>query len=279
MKNLYALILASTVLFAACSKSDDSTPVNNPPPSNELTVQKKNRAVIVYFGEDWCPPCGSYGGPTLDALLAAEEGDKLTGLKINTSSNNSSLNWSTGSGMWSQFNSGVFNNASAIPAMAVCNLKQSISTSITSNTSGALAKVDTWIASEVTAGVAMRKTFVGDSIKIETKVKFFKATPAGENYTLGVYLVEDDIVANQSMSTGGPDPNYVHRNMVRSSNATTWTGVSINNSLEVAKNKEFNKTFKIKVNSTWNKPNLKVVAVIWKMGATPATVINSNVID
>jgi hypothetical protein len=79
------------------------------------------------------------------------------------------------------------------------------------------------------------------------------------------------------MSTGGPDPDYVHRNMVRSSNANVYTGVSINNSAAVAKNKEFKKNFMIYVNPAWEKENLKVVAVIWRTGTTPATVINSNV--
>jgi hypothetical protein len=282
MKKIFTLFLISSVLFVACSKDDDSTPNDNnnpPPPSNELTVQKKNRAAIIYFGEDWCPPCGSYGGPTLDSLLEREEGDLLTGIKINRSSNNSSLNWAVGTTMWGPFNSGVFNNASAIPSMAVCNVKQSISTNIVSNTNAAITKVNTFNSDTVIAGVAMRKSFVGDSIKVETKVKFFEAIPAGDDYHLAIYLVEDNVVANQSMSSGGPDPDYVNRNLVRSCNASTYTGVTINNDLAVTKNKEFKKTFKIYVKPTWDKPNLKVVAVIWKIGATPATVINSNVID
>jgi len=129
MKKL-VLALACVSIFINACKKDDTAPAATG--STTLTVEKKNRAAVIYFGEDWCPPCGSYGGPTLDSCLK-QEGTLLTGMKINTSSNNTALNWATGQGMWNVFNSGVFANANAIPSMAVNTTKQSISTSVSSN--------------------------------------------------------------------------------------------------------------------------------------------------
>jgi hypothetical protein len=129
MKKLVLALACVSILFNACKK-DDTAPSSGG--STTLSVEKKNRAAVIYFGEDWCPPCGTYGGPTLDSCLK-QEGTLLTGMKINTSSNNSSLNWSTGQGMWNVFNTGVFASANAIPSMAVNTTKQSVTTSVSSN--------------------------------------------------------------------------------------------------------------------------------------------------
>ena len=281
MKKLLLFVAVAAISISACKKDDNNNDPADPNPVNPaptLTVEKKNRAAVIYFGEDWCPPCGSYGGPTLDSLLNASEGKKLTGIKVNRSSNNSSLNWTQGGSMWSQFNSGVFNSANAIPSMAVNNTKQPVYTNIGTNYNQGIQKADAFIAQPVIAGVALSKKVVGDSIKIETKVKFFEAIAAGSTYKLTTFVVEDDVVASQSMSSPpSPDPDYVHKNMVRAVNGTDYLGADLNNGLAITKNQTFEKTYKIYLKPGWNKNKLKVVAIIWKTGTTPATVVNSNV--
>lgn len=278
MKKIFALMAIAAVGFVSCSKDDgDEAAPTNPTGPTPLTVEKKNRAAVIYFGEDWCPPCGSYGGPTLDSLLS-QEGTLLTGIKINSSSNNNSLNWSPGNGMYSAFNTGVFNSASTIPAMAVNQLKNGVTTSIGSNYNSAITKSNTFAAAPVIAGIALRKSITGDSISVETKVKFYNATAANEDYRLAVYIVEDEVVASQSTSTSGTVANYVHSNMVRTANAGSYTGVAINNLQAITADQEFSNTYKIYLKPAWNKDKLKVVAVLWKMGTTPATLINSNVL-
>lgn len=268
-------------MITACKK-DDSTPADDTSGggggggSTEITIEEKNRAAIIYFGEDWCPPCGSNGGPALDSCLY-NEGSLLTGIKINTTSNNSSLNWSVGNGMWNAYNSGVFNSASTIPAMAVNNVKQSISTSLGSNYNGVVQKANAFAATPVVAGLGLRKSIDGDSMTIETGVKFYDAIAAGSDYRLAVYVVEDDLVASQSTSSG-TQANYVHHNVVRTCNASTYTGVNINNSLAITADQRFDNNFKVYLKPSWNKAKLKVVGVIWKMGASPATLVNSNVV-
>ncbi len=59
--------------------------------------------------------------------------------------------------------------------------------------------------------------------------------------------------------------------------ATSYYGTSLNSGAAVTADTEFNNTYKIKLNPSWNTANLKAIAVIWKNGATPYRVINSNV--
>lgn len=274
MKKLVLALACVSILFNACKK-DDTAPAAGG--STSLTVEKKNRAAVIYFGEDWCPPCGSYGGPTLDSCLK-QEGTLLTGMKINTSSNNSSLNWSTGNGMWNVFNSGVFASANAIPSMAVNTTKQSVTTSVSSNYSGAVSKATTFANGTVIAGIALRKSISGDSMAVDTKVKFFSDIAAGSDYRLAVYVVEDKIITSQSTSSG-TNSNYEYRNLVRTCNASAYYGQEINNGGDaIALDQEFSNTYKMYLKPAWNKNNLKVIGILWKMGGSPAQVVNSNVV-
>jgi len=274
MKKLVLALACVSILFNACKK-DETAPSSGG--STTLTVEKKNRAAVIYFGEDWCPPCGTYGGPTLDSCLK-QEGTLLTGMKINTSSNNSSLNWSTGQGMWNVFNTGVFASANAIPSMAVNTTKQSVTTSVSSNYSGAVNKATTFANGTVIAGIALRKSISGDSIAVDTKVKFFSDITAGSDYRLAIYVVEDKIITSQSTSSG-TNANYEYRNLVRTCNASAYYGLEINNGGDaIALDQEFSNTYKMYLKPAWNKNNLKVIGILWKMGGSRAQVVNSNVV-
>jgi len=274
MKKLVLALACVSILFNACKK-DDTAPSSGG--STTLSVEKKNRAAVIYFGEDWCPPCGTYGGPTLDSCLK-QEGTLLTGMKINTSSNNSSLNWSTGQGMWNVFNTGVFASANAIPSMAVNTTKQSVTTSVSSNYSGAVSKATTFANGTIIAGIALRKSISGDSIAVDTKVKFFSDIAAGSDYRLAVYVVEDKIITSQSTSSG-TNANYEYRNLVRTCNASAYYGLEINNGGDaIALDQEFSNTYKMYLKPAWNKNNLKVIGILWKMGGSPAQIVNSNVV-
>jgi hypothetical protein len=274
MKKLVLALACVSILFNACKK-DEVLPSSGG--STSLTVEKKNRAAVIYFGEDWCPPCGTNGGPTLDSCLK-QEGTLLTGMKINTSSNNSSLNWSTGQGMWNVFNTGVFASANAIPSMAVNTTKQSVSTNVSSNYSGAVNKATTFANGTVIAGIALSKRISGDSISVDTKVKFFSDIAAGSDYRLAVYVVEDKLITSQSTNSG-TNANYEYRNLVRTSNASAYYGLEVNNGGDaIALDQEFSVNYKMYLKPAWNKSNLKVIGILWKMGGSPAQIVNSNVV-
>jgi hypothetical protein len=83
----------------------------------------------------------------------------------------------------------VFASANAIPSMAVNTTKQSVTTNVSSNYSGAVSKATTFANGTVIAGIALRKSISGDSIAVDTKVKFFSDITAGSDYRLAVYML------------------------------------------------------------------------------------------
>jgi hypothetical protein len=273
MKKLLALLCFAAIAFAACNKDDDDdnngSGGNNPPPPPELVVEKKNFAALIDFSEDWCPPCGSYGGPTFDSALS-QEGIILTGIKVYGSSNNTSLNAAVSDGWANGF------NVTAIPSVYVNNTKTSITTSIGSNYNSIVQKANAFVSDSVRAAIALKKTLLGDSVmEVKTKVKFYVTDSSNANYTLGVYLMEDDVIANQSTNSGS-DPDYVHRNLLRIGNASTYLGTPINSSADIVADQEFDAVFNLPLNPNWNTANLKVIAVIWQNGTGTPKVINSR---
>jgi len=139
-------------------------------------------------------------------------------------------------------------------------------------------KANAFIAEPVLAGISLNKTIQGDSVMVTTRVKFFQAQSTGNQYTLAVYIVEDNIISNQSTNSGA-NPNYRHRNLLRSGNASAYTGVALNGTAAITADQVFDNTFMLPKNSiTGNNGNLKAIAVIWKLGTTPAKVVNTNVV-
>lgn len=273
MKKLLAIMAIAAIGFTSCKKdsSDDTTGGGG---TSSLTVEAKNRGILIDFSETWCPPCGAYGGPAFDSCLSMES-TKITAIKVYGSSTPSSMNSSISNGFSGAYSvSGVpdfwFNNTELNPGGGVYS-------SVSSNFNWVNTKATAFAAEPVVAGVALKKEIVGDSIRVTTKVKFFAAQAAGQDYKLAVYVVEKNITAAQSVSGAGTVATYQHMNLVRASNASSYSGVSLNTSAAITADQEFSNTYMIAKNAAWNVANLKAVAVIWKGGATPNKVINSNV--
>lgn len=274
MKKLFAILSVAAVVLASCGKDDDNG-TGGGTGSGSLTVEKKNRGILIDFSETWCPPCGSSGGPGFDSCLYLE-GTTISAMKVYGSSSPSSMNSAVSNGIASAYNvSGVpdfwFNNTEL-------NSGGGVYSSPGANYNWVNTKANAFAADSVVAGVALTKSFVGDSVKVTTRVKFFKEQTAGVDYRLAVYVVEDNIISNQSTSSGA-NPSYRHRNLLRSCNASTYTGVSLNTSGAIAADQVYDNTFVLPKNSiTGSTSNLKAIAVIWKMGSTPAKVVNSNIV-
>ena len=240
-----------------------------------LLVEQKNRGILIDFSETWCPPCGSSGGPGFDSSLYLE-GTSISAMKVYGSSSPATMNSALSNGLATAYNvSGVpdfwFNNSELNPGGGVYS-------SAGANYNWVNTKANAFMAEPVLAGVSLNKNIQGDSVSVTTRVKFFQAQSSGNQYTLAVYLVEDNIISNQSTNSGA-NPNYRHRNLLRSGNAGTYTGVALNGTAAITADQVFDNTFMLPKNSiTGNNANLKAIAVIWKLGTTPAKVVNSNVV-
>ncbi|MBK9319103.1 MAG: Omp28-related outer membrane protein [Bacteroidetes bacterium] len=273
MKKLLALAAIVTLTFIGCKK-DSEEPAPSGGGGTSLTVEKKNRTLLVDFSEDWCPPCGSSGGPAFDSLLSYEK-TLLTAIKVYGGSNNSDLDCAIGNSFFSIYNNTTY-GGNGIPKFIIANVHQPVYTTWASTVNQSLTKANTFAADSVIAGVALNKAIVGDSIKINTKVQFFKEQLAGSDYRLALYVVESNVISSQSTNTGSV-ANYQHKNLVRICNSSSYGGVVINNSTAVSMDQVFENSFTLGLKPGWDKSKLKVVAAIWKFNSNPAKVINSNV--
>jgi len=209
MKNFW-FVLIGVLLTLSCKKNDPWIVIGPDPVGNGggnggggttgLVVSKVQNAFGINFSGNWCPPCGANGIPALYQLNTTH-GAKFHGMKIGLG-NNDPFIIGEGSSM-----AGTY-SVSGIPAyVAGANFLQS-SSAWTSAVNGIVATAP----ANVKAGVALRRTKVGDSIYVDTKVEFFQAAPAG-NYSLAVYLVENNITGVSQ--AGQSDPNFIHKMVFR----------------------------------------------------------------
>lgn len=266
MKHLFTLLAITAVFFSSCKKDEDNNTGNNNTGGNTLNVEKRNRALFMDFTATWCGPCGQYGGPAFDAAISsANEDTLLTGMKVYSPSSEPGMGHPFYTSMTSAF------NVSGIPAFFVNN------TSASTSTSNVVSKAVVFQndTSKIIAGIGVSKTIAGDSMKVSTKTQFFKPQNVGVDYKMAIYIVEDNVIETQLVGSTD-NANYVHRNVLRASNGTTYSGVSINSAAAITVDQVFEKTYSIYLNPAWNKANLKAIAVLWKGGASP-TIVNSRV--
>lgn len=277
MKKYFILLPVIAFLLSACKKESETTPAaNTGNSSNGLVTEKKNRALLIDFSEDWCPPCGNAGGPAFDSLRWYE-GNLLNLVKVYGTSNNPDLNCSIASGWWSSYNTPAY-GGSGIPKFIVGNLYQPVyNGNIPGTIQQTINKATAFNNDTVVAAVALRKTISGLLLRVDTKVEFYEPQAAGSDLRLALYAVETDIVSEQDTSyTFPPDPGYVHHNVVRLALGTDYAGININGNQAITAGQAFEKTYSLLLNPAWNPQKIKVVAVLWKMNTTPAMVLNSN---
>ena len=274
MKKLLIIACAFTLMFGACKKNDSSDTGSGG--STTLTVQKVNKAMLFDFSETWCPPCGAYGGPSFDSCLVGMEISKISLMKVYGSSTPSTFNAAISNAMGNSF------NVSGVPTFFVNEQELAsgggVYSNIGANYNWVKQKAEAFAAGTVNAGVALSKSISGTTMTVKTKVKFYVAQPATKNLKLAVYVVEDHLIASQSVSGSGTVTNYEHRNLLRDCNAADYTGVDLNAGVAVTVDQEFSKDFTFTLNSTWKTANLKVIAVIWDATSGKAKLINSNMV-
>lgn len=273
---LSTLVMAGLVFGYGCKKKDtpDNNNTNNGP--TPLVVKQENKAFMVDFSETWCPPCGSYGGPSFDKVVDQLEGSTLSCMKVYGSSTPSTLNSKYSASMATDY------GVKGVPTFFVnkdeLNKGGGVYSSVDANVNWVTSKAGVFSGSAVNAGVALDKTISGSTMTVRTKCKFFTDFPAGTDYRLAVYVVEDNIVAEQKTQTGSVT-NYIHRNLLRAGNTASYKGEAINSKGAIALNQEFDKDFQISLDPSWNTANLKVIAVIYDATAAGLpVVVNSNMV-
>ncbi|WP_118952612.1 Omp28-related outer membrane protein [Taibaiella helva] len=238
------------------------------------TPQQKTRAVILDFSETWCPPCGAYGvavGDQLNTELASSDKGYLIGVK--NSSTPSTINALGGSALASNF------AIQGVPTFIIN--KASVHDGVTGNNSGdvqrMMGKVTTATGTAAVASAAANIAISGNTITVNAKAKFWSA--ATGQYYMSVFLTENDIEADQNSAPSNPTK---HPHVLRGAMATSGTALAGTpwgeqiGTASIAANAEFTKTFKVDINSGWNKAKLEAYVILFKMEGGKYEIINAE---
>ena len=285
MKKLITLSILSIFVFVGCSKkgcTDENAPNYDAKAKKDdgscesyLVVSAKQRATVTYVGATWCPPCGAYGDPTKEHMESTHGSDVVI---LNVQSGDAI---SSGSEFGPVFGD-VFQNfvqSGSIPhaywsAANFPMVHRGFYTSNDYNNEQADNNINDIIASTLDVGVAASASISGSTVTVNTLSKFY--SDQGEHF-IGVYLLEDGVMAMQQISNSNP-AETAHNNVLR---AAAYSG----NSLGVESmgdsfttNQEVTGTYTIDVNSNWNSSNLQVAVVVWKTNVADG-ISNSILVD
>lgn len=203
------LVLAMGLVVMACNKDsldpNDPNNPNNPNPTDPLEVLRVQNAFGVNFSGTWCGPCGANGIPAL-YNVATTHGDKFHGIKVGLNGSGAPDPFYVGDG------SDLANlyyppGGRGIPGFGAGATFYQGHTDFTD----AINTIIATPASAVKAGVAATSQVKGDSLIINVRFRAFEALPSGL-YTLGVLVVEDDLVASQAGQSTNP---FTHKMVFR----------------------------------------------------------------
>ena len=241
----------------------------------DLLVVKKQRATVTYVGATWCPPCGAYGDPTKEHMESTFGSDVVI---LNVQSGDAiSSSGEFGPNFGGAFQS--FASVNSIPhaywsSANVAMDHRGFYGDNNANATAADANINAILSDvDVSLGVAATATISGGTVTVETLTKFYSSQ--GAHY-IGVYLLEDGVMANQDIS-GLPDEITAHNNVMRiSAFEGNLLGAELIGASFTA-NQEVSGTYTIPVwTAGWNVENLQVAVVIWN--STNADGISNSII-
>ena len=226
-------------------------------------VPQEQRTLITKVTASWCINCGTWGWTLFEGLVednsekAVLIANHFSGDLSNTNSDEIAENW----------------NVFSQPRFFAGNDDQSvIPSNVDAKRSAIKDIVDANFMSMPLANAGIEASFSGDQLQINTKTKFFQGT-SGEYY-LGVYIVENGVINNQS----GQGTNAVHKKIMRGAVTPTTFGELLMNG-SIGMNMEFDHSFTIPLNSDWVKENLEVITIIWQKENETYSFVNTNMVS
>jgi hypothetical protein len=260
---MMAILFTGTVGFMGCSKNETA----NPSSTTGITIEQKNKALVIDVTGTWCPPCGAYGIPGFNYAIANAK-DKIVPFAVHSSDPLSVTAMNAVSSL-PRFKS------SSVPRIVAGNglvFAAGVYSDITATGTKIISSVDTFIANNpVIAGIALNNLkFDGTNISVDVSTKFFDTQAAGD-YQLAVYFYENGVVSPQKKSGLPEDLNQQHDHVIRTlASATAW-----GEAITVSGNTE-TKSYSALLNTKWNTAKMGAIAIIWKKIGTDYLYINGN---
>jgi hypothetical protein len=235
----------------------------------------KQRAIMVYQGATWCGPCGANGDPTKEHLESTYGNDIII---LNCQSvDDISLAGAFGPVFGDQFASFYSPAIASIPYcyFSAANYPMS-SDGFSSSPTQFDNDVDNVLATTAKVGIAAVASLSSGVVTIHTATKFVSAS--NEHY-IGVYLLEDGVMADQTI-TGSANAITAHNNVVRATSSTSSVALGIESiGATFTADQIVNNTYTITVPSTViDNSKLQVGVVVWD-GQTADKISNAVIVD
>ena len=230
--------------------------------SQTLNVPFQKKPLLIKTTATWCTPCGEYLWVT-DSIHSTYS-DSIVFINAHVSSS------TIGDPYSGDFHNEI-NGGGGIPAYNVDGTKiQDWPPSVNSIMDFANAQFD----STIVANIAFNAVFTGNSVTVSTTTKFFE-NATGEFY-VNVFLLENELVADQSTSTGYQSVVHerVSRGPIMDGNSGMW-GELIEAS-SATSGSTYDVSFTSNINPSWNTNHMEVVAVIWQKNGSFYKVLNSE---
>lgn len=226
-------------------------------------VAEVQQSLITKRTATWCPYCGTWGWDFFDAL-ETNVSDKAVLVAAHfggsTLENPVSLAWVDNLGGSSQ------------PRFYVDNEMQSVNSGNQATALDVIKdKVSANAAKQPLANVGMQTSWSGSDLSVQAKTRFFQSAEGA--YYLGIYLVEDGVLANQAGQSGQVE----HSRILRGSVTAAAFGDLLTEG-SIAAGTEFDKTYTVDPDA-YETDNLDLVGVIWKKEASTYLAVNVWRID
>lgn len=253
MKKIYLSIISTAFLFNTYGQN----------------VAEIQTPLVVKKTATWCNPCGTWGWDLFDEVWNG----------VNQRSVILEMHDDPGSGLYSSDAEKFYNlheQRSSTPVFYVNTINEVEYTS--GGVNAAATKVNVLSAVDLTAqqspivNSGFTQTITGSTLKVVAKVKFFQNT-TGEYY-LGMYITEDDVVANQS----GRTAPVTHTRIMRASAYPDIEGTLVSTG-DVSAGAEFYGSRTYTLDPNWNTANIKVFTVIWEKVEGELKYVNAHQID
>ncbi len=227
--------------------------------SHAQEVPETQESLITKITASWCGNCGTWGWSLFLDLIEDNADNALiianhsSGDLVNTTSSEIVQNF----------------NTSGQPRFLLNNIDQGASSGSSATVRDEIKNlVEANAVDQPVVNAGLNVNLEGTSLVVDTKTKFF--LDASGEYYLSAYVIEDNLVSNQS----GQGSMAVHKHILRTSIGDTFG--TLLDSGDIASNSEYTNQFSMDIPATWNADELEIALIIWKKVDDTYEYVNSN---
>lgn len=224
-------------------------------------VPEVQQSLITKVTATWCIHCGTWGWNFFANVLEDNNSKAI----IWASHYSGNLNNATSNAISSNL------NVPGQPVFVLNNTNQGVgSSSVDTKRTAIQNAVNANAEMSPVANAGMLASLEGTELTVKTKAKFFQEGDG--NYFLSVYLIEDGVSAAQTGQGSGAVP---HKQILRAAMTTDVFGIELADGA-VTSGTEFDETFTMTLDPTWDATKIEVAAIIWKKNGNTYEFVNGN---